>query len=96
MLWITLTSIFIAIFPTWTSAMTSYTPSISPFVKNAAQNLVPYDSSAIQAITYVIRDGDRLVNLNLTKDYVIPRVLNDWTLEFFINGMCFPRQRRNR
>lgn len=95
MLWIILTSIFIAIFPTWTSAMTSYTPSISPFVKNAAQFLVPYDS-AIQAISYVIRDGDRLANLNLTKDYVFPQMFDDWHLERYVNGMCFSRQSCNR
>jgi hypothetical protein len=89
MIWIILTSIFIILFPTFTSAMTSYTPSISPFVKNTEGGLTPYDTVA--EVIYVIHDADRLVGLNLGSEYGVRQTTESGSnLDRLIDSMICP------
>jgi hypothetical protein len=66
MIWMTLSATFIALFPTWVSAMTGYDGKRGAFVLDQTGNLALF--SDFQYIDYIIHDGDRI---GLTKDYII-------------------------
>ena len=66
MIWIILSATFIALFPTWVSAMSGYNGNRGPFVLDQTGNFALF--SEFQYIDYVIHDGDRI---GLTKDYII-------------------------
>lgn len=66
MIWMILSATFIALFPTWVSAMSGYNGKRGPFVLDQTGNFALF--SEFRYIDYVIHDGDRI---GLTKDYII-------------------------
>lgn len=72
MMWTILAMLFVLFVPTWLSAMTGYTATLSAFVTDSHGNFIPAES--FLQLVYIISDGDRLGN-SYTKNY---RVVVPW------------------
>lgn len=66
MAWIIFSASFVAVFPTWVSAMTGYSGNRGAFVTDLNDNFISF--SEFEYIEYVVHDGDRL---GLSKDYYV-------------------------
>lgn len=56
--WIILSSIWIAAFPTYTSAMTGYASNVGEYITDRNKALIPYND--VQLLDYIIHDGWRI------------------------------------
>jgi hypothetical protein len=62
MAWIVLSAFFVIAFPTVSSAMTSYTPTTSPYIKDREEKWLPVDT--VQHVDYMVYDAQRVPYLN--------------------------------
>ncbi|OTB02088.1 hypothetical protein M426DRAFT_13927 [Hypoxylon sp. CI-4A] len=87
MVFMILTLAFVLIFPTFSSAMTGYTPVPKAFVENEVGSLIPF--ADFEFAHYVVHDGDRI---NLTRDAYITRPRSSYYVDpvLFSNGLYLP------
>ncbi|KAI1455161.1 hypothetical protein F4805DRAFT_437039 [Annulohypoxylon moriforme] len=93
MVFVTLDILFLVAWPTFSGAMTGYTPTVKAFVPDYNGNYIPF--SDFRPIAYIIHDGPRI---NLTDDYAVSsRFEDDVSLEEPIilrngrfDGLCGP------